>query len=96
LQTETADFTNASGITVGEDVAGGSSNTPGQLKLISNGDNAFATTFQTATQTQDINYTLPTDDGSNNYVLTTDGSGQLSWQSASGVGAGTISAVGNV
>src|SRR5439155_27289038 len=31
-----------------------------------------------------------------NYVLSTDGTGNLTWQSASGVGAGTISAVGNV
>ncbi|MGH9857930.1 MAG: hypothetical protein ACRD4B_08810, partial [Acidobacteriota bacterium] len=43
-----------------------------------------------------ITYTLPSDDGGTNYVLATDGSGVLSWQSVSGVGAGTIQAVGNV
>src|SRR6185437_8644589 len=56
----------------------------------------FSTTFVTGTQTGDITYTLPTVDGNSNYVLTTNGSGGLSWQSASGVGAGTITAVGNV
>ena len=43
-----------------------------------------------------MTYTLPVADGNSNYVLTTNGSGQLSWQSASGVGAGTIDAVGNI
>ena len=64
--------------------------------MASAGDNAYSTLFQTGTQTQDITYTLPLDDGTVNYVLTTDGNGALSWQSAAGVGAGTITAVGNV
>ncbi|MGH9858275.1 MAG: hypothetical protein ACRD4B_10565, partial [Acidobacteriota bacterium] len=91
-----ANFTNATGITIGEDVAGGSSNTPGQLTLVSDGDNAFSTNFVTTTQSQDVTYTLPSNDGESNYVLTTDGNGGLTWQSTSGVGAGTINGVGNV
>ncbi len=88
----------ATGVTIGFDVAGGSPNVAGVLDLIGTGDNAFSTTITTATQTQDISYTLPPDDGSSNYVLSTDGSGVLTWQSVSGVGAGTgdITRVGSV
>src|SRR6185312_9356674 len=50
----------------------------------------------TATQSASVTYTLPPADGNNNYVLTTNGSGLLSWQSSSGIGAGTITAVGNI
>ena len=82
--------------TIGTDAPAGSGNTIGQIRLISAGDNAYSTLFQTGTQTQDITYTLPTNDGGNNYVLSTDGAGVLQWQSVSGVGAGTITAVGNV
>jgi hypothetical protein len=89
-------FRNTSGLYIGEDIAPGSSNTPGQIELTSDGDNAFTTVFRTAVQTQNIIYTLPQDDGSTNYVLSTNGSGVLQWQSVSGVGAGTINAVGNI
>ncbi len=42
-------------------------------------------------------YTLPSSAGSNNYVLTTDGSGGLSWQAVGDVGAGSgdVTAVGD-
>ncbi len=41
-------------------------------------------------QSQNITYTLPPDDGgADNYVLTTDGSGVLQWESVSGAGGGT-------
>ncbi|MGH9858025.1 MAG: beta strand repeat-containing protein, partial [Acidobacteriota bacterium] len=66
------------------------------MTLVSAGDNAFSTSFVTTTQSQNITYTLPPDDGDANYVLASDGNGVLSWQSVSGVGAGTIQAVGNV
>ncbi len=39
-------------------------------------------------QSQNITYTLPPDDGGLNYVLTSDGSGVLTWQSVGGIGAG--------
>jgi hypothetical protein len=77
------------GITVGEDIGSGTPNTPGLLTLISDGDNAFSTIFQTATQTENVTYTLPPDDGTSDYVLVTNGSGVLSWESVTGVGAGT-------
>src|SRR6185437_14083941 len=94
--TGTADFQNATGITVGKDETTGTPNIPGQIQLISSGDNAYSTIFQTATQSANITYTLPPVDGSSNYVLTTNGSGLLSWQSSSGIGAGTITQVGNI
>jgi hypothetical protein len=40
------------------------------------------TAFKAGTQTADITYTLPTADGSSGQVLSTDGSGTLSWASA--------------
>ena len=39
------------------------------------------TRFITTTQSQDITYTLPNDDGDNGDILMTNGSGVLSWQS---------------
>ena len=39
-------------------------------------------------------YTLPSSTGMNNYVLATDSVGNLSWQSVTGVGAGTIDGSG--
>jgi hypothetical protein len=91
--TGTVDFRNTSGITIGEDTA---VNTAGVITLIGAGANNFSTQFTTGTQTQNVNYILPPDDGDVNYVLTSDGTGILSWQSVTGVGAGTIIAVGNV
>jgi hypothetical protein len=43
-------------------------------------------------------YTLPTADGTENYVLTTSGTGVLTWQSVTdaGAGTGTITAVGSI
>ncbi len=84
----------ATGITIGTDIGSGSSNVPGKLALISNGDNAYSTVFQTGTQTQDVTYTLPTNDGSSNQVLITDGAGVLSWIDVTGIGgAGDITSV---
>jgi len=91
--TGSVNFRNTSGITIGEDTV---TNTKGILTLVGEGANDFSTVFQAGTQTQNIVYTLPTDDGGSNYVLATDGSGVLSWQTVAGVGAGTIVAVGNV
>jgi hypothetical protein len=48
----------------------------------------------------DVNliYTLPSEDGSEDYVLTTSGSGVLTWKSITGAGGGTgtITAVGSI
>ncbi len=66
---------------------------PIQLKnqsslLFADGDSSHYVSFQSpAALAQSTTYTLPLDDGSNNYVLTTNGLGVLSWQSVSGVGA---------
>ena len=76
--TGTSDFQNNSGITVGKDNYPGTNNVPGQISLISSGNNPYSTIFQTATQSANVTYTLPAADGNTNYVLTTNGSGQLS------------------
>lgn len=48
----------------------------------------YSVTFQaSSSQSQNITFTLPPDDGTANYVLTTDGNGVLSWQSVTGIGA---------
>ena len=57
---------------------------PGQLRLYEDTDNGTNfTAFQVGTQSGDITYTLPTADGSNGQVLTTNGSGVLSFATAS-------------
>ncbi len=82
----------------GGDLTLGSTTTNGTLTVYNNATD-FYNLFQTSdSQTQNVTYTLPVDDGSSNYVLTSNGSGVLSWQSVTGVGAGTgtITAVGNI
>lgn len=66
-------FTLSSGLTVGSGV-------DGFLKVNSEqGTTDYFTLFQPGTQTQDVTYTLPVDDGTASQVLSTDGSGVLSW-----------------
>ena len=60
-------------------IANGSTG-PGQLRLYEDTDNGTNyTALQVGTQSGDVTYTLPTADGTANYVLATDGSGTLSW-----------------
>ena len=57
---------------------------PGQLRLYEDTDNGTNyTALQVGTQSGDITYTLPTADVSNGQALTTNGSGTLSWATAS-------------
>ena len=56
----------------------------GQLRIYEDTDNGTNfTAFQVGTQSGDITYTLPTADGSNGQVLTTNGSGTLSFATVS-------------
>ncbi len=80
------DVEGATGISIGEDVAGGASNEEGILKLWSDGDNAFYTQIKTGTQTQNVVLTLPLDDGDADQVLQTNGAGVLDWVAAAGGG----------
>ncbi len=55
---------------------------------LADSDSSHYVAFQAPSALADnVTYTLPDDAGTNNYVLTTDGDGVLSWQSVSGVGA---------
>lgn len=93
----TQTFTGAKSFTGGVTLGIASSNT-GSLTF-AHASHAFTNIFQSSgSQTQSNTYTLPVDDGSSNYVLATDGNGILSWQSVSGVGAGTgdITSVGSM
>jgi len=67
------------GVTIGKDATDGTVNNEGILKMWSDGDNAYSTTIKTGTQTQNVTYTLPLNDGDAGQVLTTDGNGVLSW-----------------
>ena len=71
----------ATGITLGEDKASGTTNVSGKATLISAGDNAFSTTITTGTQTANVSYTLPTANAAG--ALINNGSGTLSWSSFS-------------
>jgi hypothetical protein len=50
-------------------------------------DDSHITSFTTGNQAANINYTLPTADGTSGQVLTTNGSGVLSWAASSSVSA---------
>jgi hypothetical protein len=78
----------ADGLTLGTDVAGGTTNIPGYLKLWSNGDNAFFSSFVTPTQTASAAYTLPTAPATVAGQVLTDAAanGVLSWATPSGGG----------
>ncbi len=68
-------------------LAVGSSGAEGQLRVYSSNASGYYLGFAaTSTMTQSTTYYWPTDFGTNNYVLTTDGSGNLQWKSVSGVG----------
>ncbi|MEK7649117.1 MAG: carbohydrate binding domain-containing protein [Patescibacteria group bacterium] len=69
----------AGGLTLGEDKAAPTANTPGSLKFISAGDNTFFTSFIAGTQTGDVAYTLPTSVGSDGQFLKIGAQGALSW-----------------
>ena len=94
LTTTAVQFQNALAIELGQDVAGGTPNVVGALKLWSAGDNAYYTTITDSTQTQAaIAYTLPVDDGNSNQFLQTNGSGVLTWATALTAEADTLGAV---
>ncbi len=73
------------------DVAGAIRGT--QLRI--NGAGAGDVVFNAPSTSTDTTYTWPTGVGSSNYVLTTDGTGGLSWTSVTGVGAVTGSGEAN-
>ena len=55
----------------------------GQLRLYEDTDNGTNySAFQVGTQSGDVTYTLPTADGSSGQMLSTNGSGTLSWATA--------------
>jgi hypothetical protein len=64
----------------------GSTTVGGDLKLYEGSDNGtnFVALKAPDTLAADVTYTLPTADGTNGQVLATNGSGALSWSSASG------------
>jgi hypothetical protein len=74
--------TNVLAFTAGEDVAGGTTNIPGQIKLWSNGDNAYYNTFTSGTNTANATYTLPTAMPGANAILQSTNSGILTWEAA--------------
>ncbi len=66
----------------------GDSTTAGQLRIYSSHASGYYLGFAaTSTMTASTTYYWPTNYGTNNYVLTTDGAGQLQWESATGTGA---------
>jgi hypothetical protein len=68
----------------------------GDVRLGDADSSAFVALQAPATLGGDVTLTLPANDGDNNQVLITDGDGNLSWTSVSGVEAGDISAIGDV
>jgi hypothetical protein len=58
------------------------------LKLQINGSSSGYVRFQGATAAGSTTYTLPSADGSSGQVLSTNGSGTLSWSTASGISTG--------
>ena len=72
----------ATGVTIGEDKAGGTVNTAGTIKLISSGDNAFYNTFTSGANTANATYTLPAAMPAGNAILQSSSGGVLTWTSS--------------
>ena len=63
---------------------GGNSNAPGEIRIYEDTDlGSHYTGFKAGNNTASVAYVLPTADGSADQVLSTDGSGTLSWATAS-------------
>ena len=58
-------------------------NATGELKLYDSDDSNYVSFKSGGTVSSNVTWTLPTADGSNGQALTTDGSGTLSWATAS-------------
>jgi hypothetical protein len=79
------------GLTLGFDAAGGGNNTPGSIKFISAGDNAYYNTFTSGINTANATYTwplaMPTSSG---YVLSCTDAGVMSWAAAPAAATMTV------
>lgn len=64
-----------------------------KIKLQGNASGTGTTTFQTANTSSNTTFTLPGTDGTNGQVLTTDGSGALTFTTVSGGGGTTTNAL---
>ena len=63
---------------------GGNATAPGEIRIYEDTDNgSHYTGFKAGNNTESVAYVLPTADGSASQVLSTDGSGTLSWTTAS-------------
>ena len=62
-------ITDSTGLTIGEDIAGGTPNAEGILKLWSDGDNAFYSQVKTGTQTEIVELIMPLAKGTAGQVL---------------------------
>ena len=63
---------------------GGNATAPGEIRIYEDTDNgSHYTGFKAGNNTESVAYVLPTADGSASQVLSTDGSGTLSWATAS-------------
>src|SRR6056297_212466 len=69
-------------------IRSGQNGTDGELRLYSEGTTDHFVSFQPdSNMTEDTVYNMPADTGSADYVLSTDGSGDLEWTSVSDAGA---------
>lgn len=67
----------------------GNSGASGELRIYSSANGYYLGFAATSTMGETTTYYWPTSDGDNNFVLTTDGEGNLNWTSVTGVGAVT-------
>jgi hypothetical protein len=80
LTTVSSLFQNAVAAEFGKDVAGGTTNVPGAVKIWSDGDNAYSVTLQAGTVVvESWTMTLPLVHGASGQFLQTDGTGITTW-----------------
>lgn len=78
-----AEFQNATaGVIIGKDIAGGTSNDEGIIKLWSDGDNAYSTLLKAGTNSSDATYILPIDEPAGTYLLNMTTGGQIGYDTS--------------
>lgn len=69
-------------VVLGEDIAGGTPNTPGQVKMFSSGDDAYYATLAAGALTSNAAYILPVDEPAGTYLLNMTTGGQIGYDAS--------------
>ena len=91
IQTNGVSYLNGGNVGIGTATPGSTLDVKGGFRI--SGSSTGYVGFAAQSDAGTITYTLPNTDGSNDYVLTTDGAGNLNWTTKVGGTAGTLTSI---